>query len=346
MKKFVVVFFIIGIFVVSLWTKPVYVDTRSIVEGSLQKQETFIGYINFKEISNVASQSQGIVQEVYFHIGQKVKKGQRLLSIDDDLLQKDIQIKQARLSQATYSLQRQENELKRYKNLLETQSIPLQEYENLQYQLKSQESNLTALKAELEISQVELKKKMIYAPFDGIVVEQKAHIGEWVNVGEAIGQILNNSDIEAIVDVPSSIAKNIKVNQSVNLAINGKHHQGKIIALIPKADIHSKTFPVHISLKNNGNFLDGMAVEAMLNVDGKISGFLVPRDSIIKYLGIPSIFIVQDNHAVALNVEVLSIQGSNALVRGNIVVGQKVIYRGQDRLQNGSDIEEKKPRKK
>lgn len=346
MKNPITIFSLVVIFVVGLWAKPIFVDTQKIVEGSLQKQEVFIGYISFKEVSNVASQSQGVVQKIYFNIGQKVKKGQKLLSINDDLLQKDIQIKQARLSQATYSLQRQEKELERYKNLLETQSIPLQEYENLQYQLKSQESNLAALKAELEISQVELKKKIIYAPFDGIIVEQKTHIGEWVNTGEAIGQILNNSDVEAIVDVPSSIAKNIKVNQSVQLIINNKRHQGKIVALIPKVNTHSKTFPVHISLKNNGNFLDGMAVEALLNVDGKNSGFLVPRDSVIKYLGIPSIFIVQDNRAFAINVEVLSVQGSNALIRGNIIIGQKVIYRGQDRLQNGSVIEEKKSKNK
>ncbi|PAF41081.1 efflux RND transporter periplasmic adaptor subunit [Helicobacter sp. 11S03491-1] len=326
--------------------KPIYVNTRPIQNGSLQKQETFIGSINFKEVSNIAAQSQGVVQKIYFHIGQKVKKGQKLLSINDDLLQKDIQIKQAKLTQAKYSLQRQEKELERYKNLLDTQSIPLQEYENLEYQLKSQEANVLALQAELEISQTEIAKKTIYAPFDGIIAEQKVHIAEWVNMGEPICQILNNSDVEAIIYVPSSIAKNIKIGQKVNLTINNKHYQGKITALIPKADVQSKTFPVHISVKNDGSFLDGMAVEAMLNIDGESSGFLVPRDSVVYYLGYPSIFIAKDNQAFVIRVEVLSVQDSLALVRGKIQEGEKVIYRGQDRLQNGSHIQEKTSPKK
>ncbi|PAF52172.1 efflux RND transporter periplasmic adaptor subunit [Helicobacter sp. 13S00477-4] len=340
------IFLIVLLNAILTYAKPIYVNTQPIKSGSLQKQESFIGTINFKEISNIASQSQGVVQKIYFHIGQKVKKGQKLLSLDDELLQKDIQIKQAKLNQAQYSLQRQEKELQRYKNLLDSQSIPLQEYENLEYQLKSQEANVFALKSELEISKVELSKKTIYAPFDGIIAEQKIHIAEWVNTGEAVCQILNNSDVEAIVDIPGSIAKNIKTGQNVNVIINNKRYSGKITAMIPKADIRSRTFPIHIALKNDGSFLDGMPVEAMLNIDGKSSGFIVPRDSVVNYLGYPSIFIIKNNQAFAVHIEVLSIQDSLALIRGKISEGDKVVYRGQDRLQNGSDIEEKNTRKK
>ncbi|PAF47537.1 hypothetical protein BKH46_03675 [Helicobacter sp. 12S02634-8] len=329
-----------------LWAKPISVNTAAIKSGTLQKQEVFIGAINFKEVANIASQTQGIVQKIYFHIGQKIKKGQKLLSIDDDLLQKDIQIKQAKITQAQYAIQRQEKELERYKNLLDTQSIPLQEYENLEYQLKSQQANMLALQAELEISQAELAKKIIYAPFDGIIVEQKVHIAEWVNVGEPICQILNNSDVEAIIDVPSSIARNIKLGQKVSLNINNKNYQGIITALIPKADARSRTFPVHISVKNDGSFLDGMAVEAMLDIDGESKGFIVPRDSIVYYLGYPTIFIAKNNQAFAVRVETLSVQNSLALVRGKISENQRVIYRGQDRLQNGSDIQEQPSRNK
>lgn len=342
-KTFILIFVLIA---GMLGAKPIYVNTKPIRSGTLQKQEIFIGSINFKEISNIASQTQGVVKKVYFRIGQKVRKNQKLLSINDDLLQKDIQIKQAKLTQAQYSLQRQQKELERYKVLLDSQSVPLQEYENLEYKLKSQEANILALQAELEISQVELAKKTIYAPFEGIIVEQKVHIAEWVNVGEPVCQILNNSDVEAIVDVPSSIAKNIKLGQKVNLTINNKNYQGNITALIPKADIRSRTFPVHIGVKNDGSFLDGMAVEAMLNIDGESKGFIVPRDSIVYYLGYPTIFIAKNNQAFAIRVETLSVQDSQALIRGKITEGEKVIYRGQDRLQNGSEIEEKNPRKK
>ncbi|PAF42862.1 efflux RND transporter periplasmic adaptor subunit [Helicobacter sp. 11S02596-1] len=338
--------FIVGLIAIALSAKPIYVNTQPIESGTLQKQEVFIGSIHFKEISNIASQTQGVVKKIYFHIGQKVKKGQKLFSLNDDLLQKDIQIKKAKLKQAQYALERQKKDLARYKNLLDSQSIPLQEYENLEYQLKSQEANILALEAELEISQAELAKKTIYAPFEGIIVEQKVHIAEWVNVGEPVCQILNNSDVEVIVDVPSFIAKNIKPAQKVNLTINNKNYQGKITALIPKVDTRSRTFPVHIAVKNDGSFLDGMAAEALLDVDGKSEGFIVPRDSIVYYLGHPSIFIAKDNQAVVIRVEVLSVQDSKALIRGKITAGERVIYRGQDRLQNGSEIKEKSPPKK
>lgn len=162
-----------------LWL-PLWLTAKSAVEvtevkyGNLPHIESFIGSLYFKETSSIASSSDGIVKNIFFNIGQKVKKGQKLLSVDSDLLLQDITIKQSKITDAQYTLERQKNELERYKSLLQSQSISIQQYENLQYEFKSQEARITALKAELEISKTMLKHKTIYAPFDGIIVDQKS----------------------------------------------------------------------------------------------------------------------------------------------------------------------------
>lgn len=323
-----------------LFAKSVIVSSKKITRGSLDSQNTFLGVVNFKEKSNIASQSSGVVEKVLFTLGERVKKGDELVVLNSDLLQKEIQSKNAKLEQAKLLKEFQEKELKRYKNLLETDSIALQQFEKLNYELKVQDLTIASLLAEVEQAKVEIAKKIIKAPFDGVVVGKNVNIGEWIKVGDSICEILNHSEPQAIVEVPSPILNYLKVGDMANVSINAKSYSGKIIAIIPKADSRSRTFPVIISLPSEGNFVEGMAVNAMLKSGGKSEGFLVPRDSIVDYRNRPIVFIIKEGKAVAVNIDILAIQGDIAVVRGNLSVKDRVIYKGQYRLQNGAEVKE------
>lgn len=323
-----------------LFAKPMIVSTKKITKGSLDSQNTFLGVVNFKEKSNIASQSSGVVEKVFFELGERVKKGDELVVLNSDLLQKEIQSKNAKLEQAKLLKEFQEKELKRYKNLLETDSIALQQFEKLSYELKVQDLAIASLLAEVEQAKVEIAKKIIKAPFDGVVVGKNVNIGEWIKVGDSVCEILNHSQPQAIVEVPSPILNYIKVGDVANVSMGSKSYSGKIIAIIPKADSRSRTFPVIISLPSEGNFVEGMAVNAMLKSGGKSEGFIVPRDSIVDYRNRPSVFVIKQGKAYAISVNVLAIQGDVAVVRGNLEVKDKVVYRGQYRLQNGVEVKE------
>ncbi|MGX3043585.1 efflux RND transporter periplasmic adaptor subunit [Helicobacter sp. T3_23-1056] len=338
----------------SIAQKGIAIEAIPIKEGSLSKKESFIGSVRFKEISSIASSGQGVVKSVFFSIGQSVKKGQKLLSLDSDLLTQDIAIKHAKIADARYTLERQKNELERYKNLLQSQSISIQQYENLEYEVKSQEARIKALEGELAISKTQIAQKTIYAPFEGIIVEQGVRVGEWVKEGQAICQILNSRDTEVIIDVSSAVVGKLALNQKVDLSIGGKSYSGQISALIPKADSLSRTFPVHISVRNDGSFLDGMAAQARLDISGQTNGekgFLIPRDSVVYASGKPHIFIVQKPQSNAQNpqnmqarivpISIITTQGSFALIKSlkqPLKENDLIVVRGQDNLKDGAQV--------
>ncbi|ANV97472.1 hypothetical protein BBW65_00975 [Helicobacter enhydrae] len=326
----------------SVGAKPVVVSTQSVKMGSLDSKNTFVGVIKFKEISHIASQSSGVVEKVLFEVGENVKKGMPLVVLSSDLLQKDIQAKEAKLQQANKLKEYQQKEFERYKNLLETDSITLQQYEKLSYEIAVQEFNILSLQAQLEQAKVELSQKTIVAPFDGIIVQEKVNIGEWLKVGDSVCELVDTTQVQVIVDVPSSLLPFLSKGENVPLKIGQKNYTGRIIAIIPKANARSRTFPIVISLANDGRFVDGMAVNAMLRSGGKSEGFLVPRDSIVEYNNRPSVFIVENGRAKVIFVDVLSIQGKVAVVLGQLSVKDRVIYKGQYRLQNGAEVRENK----
>lgn len=337
-SKILVIALLLCMLALCAWAKSIPVESALVRYGTLSKVETFIGSVRFKEVSSIATSAQGIVQEMYFSTGDNVKKGQKLLALDSALLLEDIKIKQAKIDDARYTLQRQKNELERYENLLESQSISIQQYENLEYEIKSQEARIQALLAELAISQVQQKQKIIYAPFDGMIVEQRVHVGEWVQTGAAICQILNSKDTEVIIDVPSSVIRALRPKQSVSLAIGGKNYRGKIAALIPRADTLSRTFPVHIAVRNDGSFLDGMAARVLLDISGDQKGYIIPRGSIAYRDGKPYVFAIRSLKAVQIPVEILSTQDSQMLVRAKLTESDSLVLRGQENLQNGAQV--------
>lgn len=332
---------IILMFFISLDSKPLSVNTALVKKGELLKQATFIGTLKYKESSKIASQQSGLVDKIFVNIGDRVRIGQKLATLNSDILNTELEIKSAKLLQAQYQLEKIENELARYKNLLNTQSIALQQYENLEFELKSQNTNITALKLDLQLSKEKISQMTIISPFDGIVLDKFTNVGEWLKVGEPVALVVNTSQVEVLVYAPVDIAKFLKLKDRVNLSINNKNYTGFISALIPQADIRSKAFPVYIRLKNQANFFDGMAVEVGLNTALKVSGLIVPRDSVVSFQGEKSIFIIKDSKAISKKVNVLSIQDSKAVISGDIKEGDIVVVKGQDRLSNGTSIQDK-----
>lgn len=319
---------------------PKVVSTTKIKKGALEKQSTFVGSLNYKESAKIASQQAGLVSKVYFNIGDRVKKGQRLVSLNADILNKDLEVKLAKLQEAKYQAQKIQNELARYKNLLDSQSIALQQYENLEFDLKAKQSNILSLQADYDLSKEEIKKMTIYSPFNGVIIDKTISVGEWLKVGDSIALIVNTAQIEVIVYVPSNISSYLKLNQKVALTINGKNYTGQINALIPKAEVRSKTFPVYIKVANSPEFFDGMAVDVHLNTAGKASGYIVPRDSIVRVQGKDVVYVVRENVANAINANVLSLQDKEAVVLGAFKDDDLVVKNGQDRLSDGALVVE------
>lgn len=333
------------VFILCLSAEAEIVGSKLVYKGSLDAQNAFLGVIRFKETSKIASQSSGVAEKVLFSLGDRVKKGEDLVVLSSDLLQKDLQSKMARLEQAELLRQYQQRELERHKNLLESDSIALQQYEKLSYEFEVQELAIFSLKAEVERIQVELKNKTIKAPFDGVIVDKSINVGEWIKAGDGVCEILNHSQPEAIVDVPSGILPFNQIGDAVSVSVNQKIYTGKITAMIPRANPRSRTFPVLIRLPDDVEFFDGMSANAMLKSGGKSEGWVVPRDSVIIYRNRQSVFIIRDDKAVAVGVEVLAISGDIAIVRGNLKEKERVIYKGQYRLVDGSKVIEEKTSK-
>lgn len=209
-----------------------------------------------------------------------------------------------------------------------------------------------AAKEEVNRLQDMLEKHTIKAPFAGFVVAEHTEVGQWIESGKLVAEVIEVDPIEIRVSVQESYVSHLVKGMSAHVeldALPGEKFVGKITAIVPKADEKSRTFPVKVTLPNpaqdDGTPLlkPGMGAKVDLRVDQKELAMLVPKDSLVLGGKQPLVYVVatdDENKTIARPIPVtLGIaSGSWITVRGDLKPKDLVVVEGNERLRPGAEI--------
>jgi RND family efflux transporter MFP subunit len=229
--------------------------------------------------------------------------------------------------------------LKRRESLFKKNSISEQSYDETRYRVIGLQKRAAALKAQVEQLEIELHKKIIRAPFDGVVIKRHVDRGEWVSEGETVAVIGKDDTIDIIADVPERYIQYIKKDMQVKAAVNGNHISGKVIAVVPRGDVATRTFPVKIRTANQYALIEGMSARVVLPTADSVQALIVPRDAVISKFGIDVVFAAADSRARMIPVKVIGYNGLKAGVEStDLKAGMLVVLEGNERLQDKQAI--------
>jgi len=313
---------------------PSPVVTGKVTTGDMAPQTEFIGTVYFTEISNVAAEVDGKLVDLKVQEGQRVKKGDPLVILSSDILNRTIANAKALLEQskANYELAKRENT--RTTKLYKSATVAEGEYDSKRLAALSSEKKMIAAQAILNRLYVEREKKTIRAPYDGVVLERKVFRGEWVSKGTVVTLIARDDEFDVVVNAPREAFGVVKPGLQVAINTAGKELQGEVFAVIPKGDVVTRTFPVKIRVKNDGSLAEGM--EARVSLPKGIGGktLIVPRDAIISARGQLVVWCVLEGKAVPMPVYVVGYRGLSAGVKSKTLKeGMDVVVKGNERLQ-------------
>jgi RND family efflux transporter MFP subunit len=320
-------------------TPPALVVVDKVKRGMMNPREEFVGSVYYREISDLSSEVSGKVEDFYFKEGEKVKKGEVLVSIDQSILQKDLEAKRAELLSLEAEIEKAEKDFNRIDALYREDSIAEQVYDEHLYRLKSLKAKGDSLRAIIERMEIELKKHIIVSPFDGVIINRLIDRGEWLSPGKIVATIARLSPVEVVVDIPAGVIRYIKKNKNVDVKINGRDYKGIISAIIPRGDISSRTIPVKVSLTNKGELFEGMEARVMLPTARERKVLLLNRDAVLRLFGKTVVFTVMDGKAKMIPVEVLGYDGLTAGVLSDYIKpGMLVVIKGHERLSDGQQV--------
>jgi multidrug efflux pump subunit AcrA (membrane-fusion protein) len=122
-----------------------------------------------------------VIDEVYFHVGDKVVKGQPLFSLDTRQLRADIAVRAAQFMSASVDYANQNQQFMYYQQLSDKDAVSQQAYTQTYYAKQKAAAQMRVALAQIRSLQTTIERSIICAPFDGIVLQQDVHKGEAAN---------------------------------------------------------------------------------------------------------------------------------------------------------------------
>jgi len=318
---------------------PSLVEVAEIIQGEAEPMVEFVGTVYYSRKSNLAAEVEGVVDQVFFEEGHRVKKGDPLVSLESNILDTVISGTRADHELVLVELEQAGKELSRREPLYKEGSVSESSYDEYFFKSKMLKSRAMSIKASLDRLLLEKKKKKIRAPFDSIVMQKNAEIGEWVKEGGIVALVADDSEVDVIVDVPSEVLQYLKPGRQIDITAGELKVKGKFLSFVPKGDVATRTFSVKTRLKNPEGLVEGMEARALLPTSSRKESLLVPRDALVTKFGNNVIFVVEEGSAKMVQVAVQGYSGLSVGITGpDLEAGLQVVVKGNERLFGGEQL--------
>jgi RND family efflux transporter MFP subunit len=199
----------------------------------------------------------------------------------------------------------------------------------------------------------QIRKYTIISRFAGYVTVKDTDLGEWVTNGDPIAEVIALDEVDLVANVVDSQVPYIKVGDSVRVEVPALPDQaftGTVAAVVPQADVRSRTFPVKVRVKNT--ILEasepllkaGMFARVTLATGAKTRAKLVPKDALVLGGPQPMIWLIDPSSisaaeggrmqggAVPVSVNLGVADGELIQVEGAIPDGSLVVFKGNERI--------------
>jgi len=218
--------------------------------------------------------------------------------------------------------------------------VALSRYQDAIEEIRNRQALVVQRRSELEIARQQLADSTIYAPFDGVVQEKRASIGEYLSAASPIVNVVRMDPLRLRAEVPEREARNVKAGQEVRVTLEGDPnvYTGKIARISPTITAQNRVLIVEAEVRNNGQLRPGSFARAEIVSAGGSSALAVPSNAIVSFAGIDKVILVQEGKAVEKPVtlgrrtsewtEVLSgVRAGDVVVinPGNLQSGQPVV---------------------
>ncbi len=214
----------------------------------------------------VAAAENGIVQDVRVELGQAVKKGEVLGTLDDDVLKATLEIAQLKAnSTAAIDAAKAELEIKQQKltalndinrnggGSREEHSRAKADTELARAKLKSAEETLAADRLEVKRTEVQLQRRTIRSPIDGVITEIHREPGEFLSITEPkLFTVVRLDRLRAKFYVPAENSHRFSKGHRVKLAgqTDEKSLTGEVEFVSPVTHAESGLVRVDVMLDN------------------------------------------------------------------------------------------------
>ena len=294
------------------------------------------GYIKANNPIGIFVDKKLKVKEVFIKNGDFVKKGQVLMTFDDDETNKlNRNIEKERIN-----LQKIQRDLKTTRELQKLGGASKNDVKNLEDNARISQLSIDEYTEVLNKTATEVR-----SPVDGVVSNLKAQENYLVDTDSSLLEIIDSNDLRIIVEIPEYNSQSVKLGQSVkvrqDISDDDKVYDGEITKISRLSTTSSLTSEnvLEAGVKTKEvipNLVPGFKIKAVLQLKADEKNIIIPKIALQSENGKYFVFTIDTKNTVKRKeVTVKNIVGDNIIVTSGLNIGEILITTPDNRLSDG-----------
>jgi len=301
------------------------------------------GELRAKDHATIASEVPGRITELAVEEGQAVEAGQLLVAIDPQKRELEVADARARLAETKASLEELTRNLARAEKLHAQAIASDQALDKARTELASARSRVEAARAGLGVAERALQDANVRAPFAGVVAQREVSRGEYVQVGQALLDVVALDPIE--VEFSLAERDSARVRDGLEVAVRVAPYpdeifRGTVSVISPTIDRKTRTLRVKALIGNeDGRLRPGLFATTDLGISQREGVLVVPEKAVLLRAEGEIVFVAtDDDRAKRVSIETGTRHDRRIEVTRGLEAGQLVIVRGHAALADGALI--------
>jgi membrane fusion protein (multidrug efflux system) len=324
-------------------------ETRT---GNTVYYDEYPGIVTALNQVELRPQVSGYITGIYFKDGDRVRKGQRLYSIDQQVYSANVLQAQANLQVQETNLLKAQKDADRYHELDKQDAIARQQVDYADAALEAAKKQVEAARANVKAVQSNVHFATIFAPFDGTIGISQVKTGAAVVAGQSILSVVSTDNpiaVDFAVDQKEiyrfsqlQAGKKSAADSTFTIAF-GKDvypYRGSISFIDRAVDAQTGTIKVRLVFPNEQKLLKaGMSTTVRVLNAAAEQSVLIPYKAVIEQLGEHFVYVVGDSSKVTQRkIDIGRQIGADIIVKDGLKSGETVVVQGIQNLREGAVI--------
>jgi RND family efflux transporter MFP subunit len=348
-------------------TAPVAVQVAAVTAQDWPTSYEATGTVRARTTATVSSKVMGYVQQVSVQVGDRVRQGQALVTLDARDLDVNLRRAEAGGAEVQSAIPELENAtaaakanldlaqttFNRMKELAGKKSISNQEMDEASARLKAAEANYEMMRSrraqitskaavveqEVRAAGIMRDYAKLAAPFNGVVITRTVEPGNLATPGAPLLTIEQDGLYRLEASVDESKLASVRVGQAVEAVLEADRKlKARVSEIVPSVDAASRTYIVKLDLPATPNLRTGMFGRAIFPL-GVQKVVAVPLAALMERGQLQSVFVMEDGVAHTRLVTTGRRTGNAVEVLSGLTAGEKVVLPVPVGLQDGARVE-------
>ncbi|HTO71594.1 MAG TPA: efflux RND transporter periplasmic adaptor subunit [Myxococcota bacterium] len=296
----------------------------------------------------IAAEVGGRITSLYLNEGMPAPAGARVLEIDPERRELELRAAKAGNDEAQAGLVEQKRAADRVGQLFKSNVASKAQLDTAETQLALARSRADGAAAQLGTAERARRDAEVKAPFDGLIAQRFVSVGEFVQPGTKLFELVALDPIEVEFRVAEIDSSRVHVGQVVDVRVApfpDEVFKATVTLVSPMIDAASRTLRVKGTLANPGTRLrPGLFARADLGVAHREGVLMIPEEAILERSDGKVVFRLASENKVERRVVHTGVyRGGKVEILDGLAAGDRVVTRGHTALIDGSVVAVRNP---